>query len=219
VTTPQLYLVSPVVDQPEAFGPLLAAACAAAPIAAVQLRLPAADERTLVNNLKTLAPLAQERGAAVVLAVVGDAPVDLPLIAARGGADGVHAGLPHADLPDLRGRLKDGSILGVGGSRTKDEAMGAGEAGADYLLFGGPRPDGSLPDLALSLERAAWWAEIFETPCIAFAPSLGAIAAAAGTGAEFVGLGDAVWHHPGGPQEALMQALEALEPASGSVAT
>jgi thiamine-phosphate pyrophosphorylase len=214
VTTPNLYLISPVVDQPDAFGPLLAAACAAVPIAALQLRLGAADERTLVKNLKTLAPLAQEHGAAVVLALVGDPAADLPLIAARGGADGMHASGPSVDLPDLRGRLKEGRILGVGGLRTKDEAMGAGEAGVDYLLFGEPRADGSLPDFERTLERAAWWAEIFETPCVAFAPSLETVAAAAGTGAEFLGLGDAVWDHPEGPAEALRRVLEALEPLS-----
>ena len=46
--------------------------------------------------------------------------------------------------------------------------MSLGEAGADYLLFGEPRPDGSLPSLESVVERAAWWAEIFETPCVAY---------------------------------------------------
>ena len=49
--------------------------------------------------------------------------------------------------------------------------MTLGEAGADYLMFGEPRPDGSLPALDEVVERAAWWAEIFETPCVAFAPT------------------------------------------------
>ena len=48
--------------------------------------------------------------------------------------------------------------------------MSAGEAGADYLLFGEPRPDGTIPALESVIERATWWAEIFETPCVAYAP-------------------------------------------------
>ncbi len=87
--------------------------------------------------------------------------------------------------------------------------MSLGEAGADYLLFGEPRPDGSLPALPAVLERAAWWAEIFETPCVAFAPSLDAVARLAATGAEFIALGDAVWAHEAGAAAAVRQALDA----------
>jgi thiamine-phosphate pyrophosphorylase len=67
--------------------------------------------------------------------------------------------------------------------------MDAGEAGVDHVLFGEPRPDGSLPPLAAVLERAGWWAEIFQTPCVAYAPDADSVAALAETGAEFVALG------------------------------
>ncbi len=88
--------------------------------------------------------------------------------------------------------------------------MSVGEAGADYLIFGEPRPDGSLPALESVAERAAWWAEIFETPCVAYAPTLDAIPQLAATGAEFVALGDAVWSHPDGPAAAVRLATAAL---------
>ena len=71
--------------------------------------------------------------------------------------------------------------------------MAIGEAGVDYLMFGEPRADGSVPTLDLVEERAAWWAEIFDTPRVAFAPALDAVRRLAATGAEFVALGDAVW--------------------------
>ena len=93
----------------------------------------------------------------------------------------------------------------------KDDAMSLGEAGVDYLLFGEPRRDGSLPSLDSVAERAAWWAEIFETPCGAYAPSLEAIEPLAATNAEFVALGDAVWSHPNGPAAAVKGAAEILE--------
>jgi thiamine-phosphate pyrophosphorylase len=76
--------------------------------------------------------------------------------------------------------------------------MSAGEAGADYVMFGEPRPDGWTPPLAETLDRVGWWAEIFETPCVAFAATLDAVAPLAAVGADFVALGDAVWsaHSP-----------------------
>jgi len=88
--------------------------------------------------------------------------------------------------------------------------MTLGEAGVDYLLFGEPRRDGSLPSLDSVAERAAWWAEIFETPCVAFAPSLETIETLAATQAEFIALGDAVWNHPDGPAAAVKAASEIL---------
>src|SRR4051812_10128509 len=202
----RLYLVTPLLTDPQAFAPRLAEACAAGNVAAVLLRLGPADERTLIKEVKALAPTAQEHGAAALIAVAGEA--DLATVAARGGADGVHLGPDARELRALRERLKD-RILGAGGLRSKDDAMSLGEAGADYLLFGEPRPDGSLPPLAAVEERAAWWAEIFETPCVAFAPTLEAVPRLTRTGAEFVALGDAVWNHAAGPAAAVQAALEA----------
>jgi thiamine-phosphate pyrophosphorylase len=203
----RLYLVTPLLADPQAFAPRLAEACAGGDVAAVLLRLEAADERTLIKRVKALAPAAQEHGAAALIAVVGEA--DLATVVVRGGAGGAHLGADPRELRALRERLKD-RIVGAGGLRSKDDAMSMGEAGADYLLFGEPRPDGSLPPLAAVEERAAWWAEIFETPCVAFAPTLEAVARLARTGAEFVALGDAVWEHAAGPAAALRAAREAL---------
>ena len=188
---PRLTLITPVLaeDAEGAAGPL-AAACAAGDVAAVVLRLAPADERTLINRVKALAPGAQEAGAAVVVAC-DDLALDLAQVSARGGADGVHvdaggeAGLQR--LRAARERARDGRIVGAGRLRSRDDAMAAGEAGADYLMFGDPRPDGSIPAADAVAERAAWWADIFETPCVA--AGVGADAGVlAETGAEFVGL-------------------------------
>ena len=194
---PRLALLSPYglePNQAEATARALDAACAAGDVAAVILRLAASDERSLVGLLKKLCPAAQERGAAVVV-TVPDFSGDLVSVAARGGADGIH--IERADdetLRDLRGRLRDGRILGAGGVLgSRDAAMLAGEAGADYLLFGGLFADGAAPDRQEVRERAAWWAEIFETPCIAVAAQADDVEALAATGAEFVGLESALW--------------------------
>ena len=194
---PRLALLTPYGVGPseaEATAAALDAACAAGDVAAVILRLAVADERSLVSLVKRLAPPAQERGAAVLVSVPGFTG-DIVSVAARGGADGVH--LDRADeetLRDLRGRLRDGRILGTGGVLgSRDAAMVAGETGVDYLMFGGLFPDGVAPDAEEVRERATWWAEIFETPCIAVAASAAEVAALAGTGAECVGLESGLW--------------------------
>lgn len=203
-----LFLIGPLLgDDAAAFAPTLEAACDAGPVAAVLLRLAAADERSLVNRIKALAPIAQARGAAVLVELpeAGDPAA----IAVRGGADGLHV-TGETGWRDLRGRLKEGRSLGIGGLRSRDDAMEAGESGADYLMFGEPRPDGWTPPLDDMIDRASWWAEIFETPCAVYAPHLEDVSSLAGTGAEFVALGAAVWDAPIGPAGAVRAALADL---------
>ena len=65
----RLYLITPVLED-ASFAPQLAEACAAGAVAAVLLRLAAADERSLTNLVKALAPAAQEHGAALIVAAV-----------------------------------------------------------------------------------------------------------------------------------------------------
>jgi len=174
--------------------PALAAACRAGDVAAVILRLAPGDERGLTALLKQVVPAAQATGAAVVVAVPGIID-DLVGVAARGGADGVHADRAgEAGLHALRTGLRDGRVLGAGGvTESRHEAMAAGEAGVDYVMFGGLYPDGVAPDADLVRERAEWWAEIFETPCIAVAARAGEVVGLVGTRAEFVGLEAALW--------------------------
>jgi thiamine-phosphate pyrophosphorylase len=43
------------------------------------------------------------------------------------------------------------------------------------------------------VERIAWWAEVFEPPCVGFAQNLDEVAALARAGADFVALGEFVW--------------------------
>jgi thiamine-phosphate pyrophosphorylase len=198
----RLSLITPVVDDPDAFAPVLAAACARGSVAAVLLKLAVTDERRAIKAVKTLAPVAQEAGAALVVA----AP---PQIAVRGGADGAHVDMRGGKielLDEALSQLKPQWIVGVGGLGSRHAAMEAGERDVDYIMFGEPRPDGSLPDFAGVLERASWWAEIFALPCVAFAPSLAEVAPLAAARVEFVALGDAVWSHPGGPAAGVEEA-------------
>ena len=205
---PSLYLVTPVIDDPDAFLPLLDAACGAAAPEAVLLRLAASDERTLVNRVKRRAAAVQAHGGAAIVADPGPS-VDLAALVSRSGADGAHADVP-SRIDELCERLKDGRDVGAGGLLTKHDAMSAGERGVDYVMFGERGPDGVLPPLDLVEERAAWWAEIFQTPCAVYAPTLASVSRLARTGAEFVAIGDFVWDDAAGPAAAVLRARHQL---------
>jgi thiamine-phosphate pyrophosphorylase len=64
---PRLYLLTPPVDDPAGMAGL-ADAMSGADVAAVLLRLVDADERSLINLVKKIAPVVQDRDAALLLA-------------------------------------------------------------------------------------------------------------------------------------------------------
>jgi thiamine-phosphate pyrophosphorylase len=201
--SPRLMLFSPRIGEPEAFAAPLREALAGGDVAAVVLELASTDARSIVNALKLLAPIAQAKGAALLVA-------DHPESVARGGADGVHISDPAMLQAALDFVKSKDRIVGVGGLKLRDHAMTAAEKGVDYVLFGERRPNGSFPPLASVVERASWWAEIFETPCVGFAPDFDAIDELAATGAEFVALGDPAWTYEAGPTAAVEAALRRL---------
>lgn len=178
----RLMLVTPPVLDPGAISFRLMQAFAGGDVAAVLLRLAPGDERSLTERVKALAPPVQAQNVALVVEASAQ-------VASRGGADGVHVTEGVEAIAEARSSLRQERIIGVGGLRSRHDAMDAGEAGVDYVMFGEPRPDGSLPPLPAVLERASWWAEIFETPCIAYAPDAESVPALVETGAEFLALG------------------------------
>jgi len=66
--------------------------------------------------------------------------------------------------------------------------MAAAEAGADYVMFGEP-DNGERPAFAAIEERVAWWAEVFEAPCVAFAAGPDEVTPLVTAGADFIALG------------------------------
>ena len=74
--------------------------------------------------------------------------------------------------------------------------MTAAELGADYVMFGEPGEAGARPAFGAIEERIAWWAEVFEAPCVGYAAEAAEVAALAAAGADFVALGDWLWHDP-----------------------
>jgi thiamine-phosphate pyrophosphorylase len=197
---PRLYLVTPPLGDPQGLLPDLARAFAAADIAAVLLRLSASDDRTLINRIKAIAGPVQDAGAALLL----DGHPDL---VARGGADGAHlTGI--GPFNDALATLKPDRIAGAGGLASRHDAMLAAEAGADYVMFGEPIDGDERPAAGAIEERVAWWAEVFEAPCVGFAGAIGEVAPLVAAGADFIAL-DFVWTDPRGIATALAEAMQA----------
>ena len=195
---PRLYLVTPPLGEAASFLRELRTALAAGDVAALLLRLEAADERTLINRANSVAAVVQRRG--VVLLID-----DHPELAARAGVDGAHL-FGISALTEAIGALKPDRIAGAGGLRSRHDAMLAGEAGADYVMFGDPDGRGSRPPLEATTERLGWWSQLFEPPCVGYAGSNNEIAPLAQAGADFIALGEWLWMQNEGPAAAIAAA-------------
>ena len=206
---PRLYLATPVIDDPQPLAKVLPSVLAEADVAAVLLRLKPSDPRTLVSRIKVLAPLIQDKGAALLL----DGNVEL---VARAGADGAHLSGISA-FEEALPTLKPDRIAGVGGLATRHDSMTAGELGADYVLFGEPSEKEQRPSLAAICDRLQWWDELFELPSVGFASTLEEASAFAAAGADFVLAGDFIWTASEGPEAALRAAGEAIRKAHAAM--
>jgi thiamine-phosphate pyrophosphorylase len=207
-----LYLVTPLLSAGDGarFAALFGDVLAAAPFASARLRLASDAEGEAKAILAPLVQAAAARGCAVLLE--GD-----PRRAARLGADGVHVEGVGEALDEALASLKPDRIVGAGSLRLRDDAMTAGDKGADYVMFGEPRGAGPAMPLGLLVERVAWWAEIFETPCVAYAESVEAAASLARAGADFVALETAVWEAESPPDAA--RSVHALVSAAAAEAS
>ncbi len=199
-----LYLITPPLSaaSADAFAKTFAEVLAAAPVASALVRLaPRAESeaRAIVTPLL-------KSGVAADCALILDEDARL---AARLGADGVHVSGAGEALEEALDSLKPDRIVGAGGLRMRDEAMTAGEMGADYVMFGEPRGGAPSMPLELLVERVGWWTEIFETPCVAYADSIEAARRLAEAGADFVALDAAIWN-AASPVDAARQAHAVL---------
>ena len=194
---PRLYLITPPLADASEFAVVFQAALAGGEVASVLVRLaPGSDVKKIVGPLREIAQALD-----VALLIEDDARM-----AARLDVDGVH--VSGADVAEAVEAFNGKRIVGAGGVGLRDDAMGAGEAGADYVMFGEPGPDGEAAPPEETLERVDWWAPIFQTPCVAYAARLEDVAALFAAGADFVALGAAVWDAPD-PAAAVKAAAEA----------
>ena len=206
----RLYLITPpAIPDLAAFAHDLAAALDAGDVAALQIRLKPADDAAILAAVEALKPVAQARGVAVILN-------DRPDLAARSGCDGVHLGQSDASIAEARDRMGRDAMIGVTCHDSRELAMDAAEAGADYVAFGAFYPTATKETVHRpDPEILSIWQETVEVPCVAIggitAETAGELARA---GADFVAVSAAVWSHPGGPAAAVRELHEALHTIS-----
>ena len=189
----RLYLVTPTTAG-AGFADALASALDAGDVAAVQLRLKDTADDAWRRAIEALRPVAQSRGVAFLLNDRAD-------LAAATGCDGAHVGQEDIPATEARRMLGPDRTLGVTCHDSRDLAMRAGEAGADYVAFGAlfPTSTKAAPTRA-ETDLLAWWSELIELPCVA----IGGITAAncaplVRAGADFLAVVGAVWAHADGP--------------------
>ena len=178
---PELYLIAPADAEAGALAERLTPMLATATIAALLLPRGQRVAETYASFVRSIAPLAQAAGAAVLLE-------GRPEIVRELGGDGLHVEGPVAAVKAAMAVLKPDYIVGAGPVASRDEAMTAGELGLDYIMFG---PfSGAIA--AADREMAAWWAETMEIPGVLSDPQTVAAEANA-AGCEFLALSDSVW--------------------------
>jgi len=189
--TPRIYLLTPTLaddGEARALADVLRAAGRVADVAAVLLKPGSGDGARQSERLRPLVAACHEIGAACL--VEGNTALAIAIEADGAHLDGL-AALKGA-LPALRPH----GIAGVGGLRTKHDAMSAGEGGADYVMFGEPDAIGRRQPFESTLERADWWVQLFEPPCVAYAQTLEEVDALVLAGADFIAVSNLLLDEP-----------------------
>ena len=186
-TTTQLYLVSP----PQvggAFPDSLRRALDAGEVAAFQFRVKGLDQH---DAARLAAPLQEICAAQDCAFIVNDSVA----LAKRLGADGVHLGQGDGSAREAREVLGREAQIGITCHASKHLAMEAGEAGADYVAFGSFFPsETKTSEHRPETDLLAWWAGLFEIPCVAIGGITPAnCAPLVAAGADFLAVSHAVW--------------------------
>ena len=184
----QLYLISPL-EVSGAFPDRLIRALDAGPVAAFQFRVKGLDDHAAALLAEPLQRICAERDVAFIIN-------DSISLAKRLGADGVHLGQSDGDVAEARERLGREAQIGVTCHASRDLAMAAGEAGADYVAFGAFHPSTTkATEHIADLEILNWWQGFFELPCVAIGGITPANCRALGeAGADFIAVSGAVWN-------------------------
>ncbi len=206
----RLYLITPpTLPDLDSFVRTLAEALDAVDVAALQIRLKDVEDAEVLTAVAAILPVAQSRGVAVILN-------DRPDLAKQSGCDGVHLGQSDMPLTEARRIMGPDAMIGVTCHDSRELAMDAAEAGADYVAFGAFYPTTTKATTHRpELEILTIWQETVEVPCVAIGgitpENAGALARA---GADFVAVSSAVWDHPENAAAAVLAFDRALASAN-----
>ncbi len=203
----KLYLLTPPRIDAAEFGDNLRRAIAAKPdiIGAVQIRLKDVDDDTFRHAADILMPVCHDFDVPLIIN-------DRPDIALESGADGVHIGQQDAAYDEARKMLGNDAIIGVTCHASRDLAIEAGDAGADYVAFGAFfASDSKETKHHATSEILEFWSQMTIVPCVAIggitpdncAPLIDA-------GANYLAVIGSVWNHPEGPEAGVLAFAEVL---------
>jgi thiamine-phosphate pyrophosphorylase len=197
--TTRLYLITPPAFDPERFAPQLEQALAGGDVACLQLRLKDVEDAAVRRATAVLKPIAQQRGVAFIMN-------DRPDLAAELDCDGVHVGAEDMPYAEARRLLGPDRIVGVTCGDSRDRAIAAAEAGADYVAFGAffPSTTKTATKFRADPEVLRDWSETTIVPCCA----IGGItqqncAPLVEAGADFLAVIGAIWSYREGPRAAV----------------
>ena len=200
-----LYLVSPPSISLADFLPQAEEAFAAGAVKSFQLRLKETGDAQILEAAREILPLCRQHDIAFIL----NDRVDL---VAACGADGVHLGQEDMAPDAARKMLGSDSVIGVSCHASRDMAIEAAAAGADYVAFGAFYTTQSKPKEKLEKwgtptpEILEFWSGATTIPCVAIGGitpknCLPLIKA----GADFIAVITSVWNHPQGAGAAVRE--------------
>ena len=200
----KLYLISPQLVG-GVFGDDLKRALEPGIAAAFQLRVKDVGEHELARLAEPLQRICADADVAFIVN-------DSMALAKRLGADGVHLGQSDGDVAEARALLGPSAQIGKSCHDSRHLAMEAGEAGADYVAFGGFYPTSTKPsDYRPGPSILSWWSTLFEIPCVAIGGITPENAAPlVASGADFLAVCQAIWG-----KEDKGGAVRAFEPILG----
>jgi thiamine-phosphate pyrophosphorylase len=199
--TTRLYLITPPAFDPERFSSELEEALKGGDVACLQLRLKDIDDDAIRRAARVLKPIAQDCGVALIMN-------DRPDLAAELECDGVHVGEEDMPYDEARRLLGVEHIVGVTCGASRDRAITAAEAGADYVAFGAffPSLTKTSTKYRADPELLRDWAETTVVPCCAIGgitqDNCGPLVEA---GADFLAVIGAIWSYPAGPRAAVAE--------------
>ena len=199
--TTRLYLITPPAFDPDRFARELAEALAGGDAACLQLRLKDMDDDAVRRAARILKPITQDRDVAFIMN-------DRPDLAAELDCDGVHVGEEDAPYAEARRLLGADHIVGVTCGASRDRAITAAEAGADYVAFGAffPSTTKTATKYRATPELLSDWSGTTVVPCCAIGgisqQNCGPLVEA---GADFLAVIGAIWSYPQGPRAAVAE--------------
>ncbi len=197
--TTRLYLITPPAFDPDRFAIELDAALSGGDVACLQLRLKEVDDAAVRRAAAALKPIAQAHNVAFIMN-------DRPDLAAELDCDGVHVGEEDMPYAAARRLLGPDRIVGVTCGDSRDRAITAAEAGADYVAFGAffPSMTKTATKFRADPEVLRDWSETTVVPCCAIGgitqENCGPLVEA---GADFLAVIGAIWSYPKGPRAAV----------------